>query len=300
MERSDNYRFSEIDLIRILEQIADRDPALESRGTGPRVGGGGGVDLILERYGTILVVEVKRVAPQTRERLEEMLEQVGRCRTEIAKQFPRRPVQLVLVIPGVLTLDRIEAVAEAGVELWDQCWIVSRARQFGLEDEAERLFGSGLHDEPDGLPVADFLQARLDDIACGHAGWYAYQKICGEILEYLFCPPLETPIPESSNMPRINRRDFVVPDYVPDGFWHFMRLHYRADSIVIDAKNHCGQANKTHVIQLANYLSLHGTGLFGMIVPGMEWIEAGYILACDDRTIQASGFSFAPEVRAGP
>lgn len=45
-----------------------------------------------------------------------------------------------------------------------------------------------------------------------------------------------------------------------------MRLHYRADYVVVDAKNLCGQANKTHVLQLANYLSIYGTGLFGMII----------------------------------
>src|SRR5262249_128502 len=74
------------------------------------------------------------------------------------------------------------------------------------------------------------------------------------------------PIPESSNVPRVNRRDFVIPNYVSDGFWHFMRIQYRADYVVVDAKNHCGQAKKTHALQLANYLSPYGTGLFGMII----------------------------------
>jgi hypothetical protein len=161
MERSDNYRFSEIDLIRLLEQIAERDPTIESWATGPRASDHGRVDLILERNGTILVVEVKRVAPQTRERLQDMLEQIGRYKAAIAKQFPRHPVQLVLVIPGVLTTDRMEAVTAAGVELWDQRWIVNKAGQFALEDEVERLFGGGLYDEPADLPIADLLQARL-------------------------------------------------------------------------------------------------------------------------------------------
>jgi hypothetical protein len=266
MDRSYEYGFSELDLIRLFEQIAERDPSFESWATGPRAGGSGRADLLLERHGVILVVEVKRVAPQTRERLEDMLDQIGRYRTTIARQFPRQHVRPVLAIPGVLTPDRMETVSAAGVELWDQRWIISHARALGLDDEIDRLFGDVLRAESVDIPIAEVLQSRLGDIKCGHADWYSYQKLCGEILEYLFCPPLKAPIPESSNAPRINRRDFVLPNYVPDGFWLFMRLHYRADYIVVDAKNHCGQANKTHVLQLANYLSHHGTGLFGMIV----------------------------------
>ena len=231
--------------------------------------------MLIERHGVILWVEVKRVTPQTRERLEDMLAQVGRYKAAILETFPRQRVQSVLVIPGVLTPDRMKAVAAAGVELWDQRWIISHARQLGLDEEVDHLFGDVSHGEPLGLPMAELLQARLGGIACGRIGWYDYQKACGEILEYLFYPPLKTPIPESSNVPRINRRDFVVPNYAPDGFWHFMRLHYRADYIVVDAKNHCGEANKSHVLQLANYLSPHGTGLFGMIVTRNEMDRAG-------------------------
>src|ERR1035437_9262422 len=184
--------------------------------------------------------------------LEDMLAQVGRYKAAILETFPRQRVQSVLVIPGVLTPDRMKAVAAAGVELWDQRWIISHARQLGLDEEVDHLFGDVSHGEPLGLPMAELLQARLGGIACGRIGWDDYQKACGEILEYLFYPPLKTPIPESSNVPRINRRDFVVPNYAPDGFWHFMRLHYRADYIVVDAKNHCGEPNKSHVLQLEN------------------------------------------------
>jgi hypothetical protein len=282
MERSDRGRFSELDLIRLLEQIIERDPSFESRTTTPRIGDGGRVDLLLERHGAILIVEVKRVAPQTRERLDDMLEQVGRYKNAVARQFPGRPIQLVLAIPGVLTPDRMEAVAAARVELWDQRWMISHGRAVGLDEELKAIFGDALYDEPVYLSRTDLLQVMLSDIACGRAGWYAYQKVCGEILEYLFCPPLKTPIPESSNIPRINRRDFVVPNYVPDEFWHFMRLHYRADYIVVDAKNHCGQANKTHVLQLANYLSPHGTGLFGMIVT-RNGMDRGGMYTCREQ-----------------
>jgi hypothetical protein len=56
-----------------------------------------------------------------------------------------------------------------------------------------------------------------------------------------------------------------MANYADDGYWHFMRTHYQADFVVIDAKNYKGKVKKSEVLQLANYLSARGTGLFGMI-----------------------------------
>jgi hypothetical protein len=35
-------------------------------------------------------------------------------------------------------------------------------------------------------------------------------------------------------------------------FRQFLRLHYRADYVVVDAKNHCSAVTKINVLQLAN------------------------------------------------
>jgi hypothetical protein len=45
-----------------------------------------------------------------------------------------------------------------------------------------------------------------------------------------------------------------------------MRNHYGADYIVAEAKNVTSPVDKLAVLQLANYLSRHGTGLFGMLI----------------------------------
>jgi len=63
-----------------------------------------------------------------------------------------------------------------------------------------------------------------------------------------------------------NRRDLIMPNYATRGFWHFMRNHYGADYIVAEAKNATSPVDKLAVLQLANYLSRHGTGLFGMLL----------------------------------
>ncbi len=40
---------------------------------------------------------------------------------------------------------------------------------------------------------------------------------------------------------------------------------YKADYVVVDAKNYKKPVTKTQVLQIANYLKPHGTGLFAVI-----------------------------------
>jgi hypothetical protein len=282
MEPSDRYMFSELDLVRLIEEIIEREPSFRLIGRDARIGSSGRADILTEHDGIPIIVEVKRVVPQTRDRLEDMLEQLLRNKERLARQLPGRQARLALAIPGVLTQDRMRAITAVDIELWDQRWIIEHALAVGLADEVYRLFGDAIYRKSAELPIAEMLQDRLRSINCGRTDWYSYQKLCGEILEHLFCPPLKTPIPESSNVARINRRDFIVPNYSSEGFWHFMRVHYHADYIVVDAKNHCGQANKTHVLQLANYLSPHGAGLFGMIVT-RNGMDRGGMYTCREQ-----------------
>lgn len=88
-----------------------------------------------------------------------------------------------------------------------------------------------------------------------------------DLLNLLFVPPLNTVIAQSSTENGVNRRDFVMPNYASaESFWGFLRVHYRGDFIVADAKNYTKPAGKEEVLQLANYLSHHGTGLVGLLV----------------------------------
>jgi hypothetical protein len=69
-------------------------------------------------------------------------------------------------------------------------------------------------------------------------------------LEYLFTPPLAKPIPELTDKDKVNRRDFILPNYTENGFWAFLREKYTTDYIVIDAKNHRGKIKKNEVLQI--------------------------------------------------
>jgi hypothetical protein len=114
-------------------------------------------------------------------------------------------------------------------------------------------------------PEQEFI-ASLKACKKGKESWSEYQKLVGQILEHLFCPPLETPISELADHEGINRRDWIIPNYADQGFWNFVREKYRADYIVVDAKNYKAAISKNQVLQLANYLKIHGAGMFAMIV----------------------------------
>jgi hypothetical protein len=132
----------------------------------------------------------------------------------------------------------------------------------GLEADAAGFIGLESRAENPGEPVT-FID-RLLAIPPGKADWARCQRVCQEISGYLFCPPLRSPLHKNSDLPQINRRDFILPNYAPLGTWHFLRQQYRAD--FVDAKNYTVEIGKNAVPQVANYLKPHGVGLFAIII----------------------------------
>ena len=118
--------------------------------------------------------------------------------------------------------------------------------------------------EQEGSRGRDLL-GKLKACNPGRKDCYLYQGLIGEIIEELFCPPLDKPIQEVNDFTKSNRRDFIVPNYATDGFWSFLREKYSADYVVVDAKNYSRKVKKSDVLQIANYLKPHGAGLFGII-----------------------------------
>jgi hypothetical protein len=114
--------------------------------------------------------------------------------------------------------------------------------------------------------TGDDLASRLAGIKPGIVGWPAYEKYCEDLLSFLFVPPLNPPIPHSRDERHVNRRDYVLPNYAADGSWQFMRTHYEAHFVVVEVKNLSRGPGKNEILQVANYLNRHGTGLFALIL----------------------------------
>lgn len=175
--------------------------------------------------------------------------------------------RLILAVPATLRPRDIYDLRLASIELWDLNYIAehfSKQIKEAYPSYYKALFFVQLSRPPKPTREQELL-GNLSVCKSGKADWHVYQSIVGDILEYLFTPPLGKPIPELSDKAQANRRDFIMPNYVDKGFWAFMRDKYSADYIVIDAKNYTKKVKKSEVLQIANYLKPHGAGLFGLI-----------------------------------
>jgi DNA-directed RNA polymerase subunit RPC12/RpoP len=209
----------------------------------------------------VLVIECKTAAVLSTLKISSVVDQL---KTYAAHLPGARPV---LAVPASLSEQQRRFLSDASVEVWD---LSALAELFGEQVSEIDLgfYGRLLREHifrAQRRTREEELMSRL--IACepGMRDWHLYQSLVGEILEHLFYPPLSKPIPELFDKLKVNRRDFIIPNYADSGFWFFLRAKYQADYIVVDAKNYSAKVEKADVLQIANYLKSHGAGLFGLI-----------------------------------
>lgn len=207
-----------------------------------------------------ILIECKNVAFLTGKRLMSTQAQIDNYREK--SKFDN----YALAFPGRLSTEGYSLVRKSGIEVWDADYIEHTFRK-EIEKSTHPYFRNlFLSIAPlESLPIEHQLLEKLKSCHPGKIYWSDYQKLVGQILEHLFCPPLESPISESADKFRINRRDWIFPNYSDTGFWHFLRQTYKADYIVVDAKNYKNPISKNQVLQIANYLKSQGAGLFAII-----------------------------------
>ncbi|KXB05591.1 hypothetical protein AKJ50_00460 [candidate division MSBL1 archaeon SCGC-AAA382A13] len=111
------------------------------------------------------------------------------------------------------------------------------------------------------------LVDRLSKCKLGKIQWKRYEEICGDILEYLLCPPLGDPIPQKRTVEGFEIRDWTLQiPYNSGGFWRHIRQKYESNGLVVECKNLTDQINKEHVIRCAEYLDSKRLGNFGIIL----------------------------------
>lgn len=123
----------------------------------------------------------------------------------------------------------------------------------------------------------DTLITRLRDCRPGFVDWQVYQKLIGEIISALFCPPLDPLVEQNADANYANRRDFIIPNYSDYGYWPYLRNRYYAEFITVDAKNSAKTISKEDILQVAHYLKSKGTGLFGLVFSRFGVDESGII-----------------------
>ena len=121
----------------------------------------------------------------------------------------------------------------------------------------------------------DIFIDNLSKIDPGKKKWSKYQQTVYDVLEHIFCPPLESPLYELADKDARNRRDIIFENASNEGFWNSVKNDYSGHYIVIDAKNYSSGLGKRPIIDIAHYLKIYGCGLFGIIVSRKGLASAG-------------------------
>lgn len=173
--------------------------------------------------------------------------------------------RFVLACTSPLTAAERAASENTGIEIWDP----DRLLQLAPPQLVERYFGvTAAATRPDDALLTEkaaSLSQSFDAIAAGNDAWAAYQRLIGDTIQFLFSPPLEPPLGEFSDAAMRNRRDFIMENGAPDGFWSRVRTVYDEHYVVVDAKNYKGPLKKGPILDVAHYLKPHGCGMFGII-----------------------------------
>lgn len=207
--------------------------------------------------GASAIFEVKKAAIATPELVRAAHRQMVAIRAVLSD------VKFVLVISGRFSDSAQSAATELGVPCWDVEALLKQmnahlTQRWSIPLPAGASPSSTAH-------KADTLEAQLNATAPGDTDALKYQRCIADILEYLFVPPLGPIHYEDSDASRRNRRDLIIENWAPDGFWAQLRAAYSAEQVVVDAKNFSESIGKKSVIELSHYLKPYGCGMFGMI-----------------------------------
>lgn len=231
-----------------------------------------GVDLIIKDNGNYKLCEIKISTTFTTSRIDNIIRSLKNNEEIYSKVY--KNVTSILIFPGEISEKNMETLKNNHIEVWDRAYIKENFKKEILEidnpyfNKLFCLFDTQLEDSCVNKydNEIDKKIEELKNCESGIKNWGNYQKLIGEILELLFYPSLERTIVEKYDFLKSNRRDFIMPNYAKEGFWSFARENYKADFIVIDAKNSSKGVNKQDILQVANYLKGYGMGLFGIII----------------------------------
>lgn len=100
----------------------------------------------------------------------------------------------------------------------------------------------------------------------GKEGWRDYESVVGEILEYLFVPPLGKPINQPRNENGLHIMDFIlyIPYYVKN-FWFLPMMKHDSIALVVECKNK-KRLNPNDIQVASKYLKEKGLGTFGLLL----------------------------------
>lgn len=176
-----------------------------------------------------------------------------------------RERKVALITRTRLTRQAAELARACRIEVWDPPGMLEILPHDFLKEEIFDFSSSSAQTKSVERKSKSLAEA-LGATKSGREQWSAYQSLCSEIMQFLFCPPLEVPMAEVSDQEKRNRRDIILENGVGDGFWARIRVTYDAHYIVADAKNYKSPLKKEPILSVSHYLKPHGCGMFGIVL----------------------------------
>lgn len=98
---------------------------------------------------------------------------------------------------------------------------------------------------------------RLVNCRLGKKGYRDFEKICEDVLTYLFVPPLMGPLTQSETRSKLRKRDFIFEnrEFNADENWGKINYMFKSHLILMDAKNYdSSEINQDTVHDVTKYL----------------------------------------------
>ncbi len=184
-------------------------------------------------------------------------------------------IKFVLISTGQLTSIAYDLASNKNIEVWSLKEILNYTSKKVLKKYFDKSVIDKKQESTTIADKSDTLISSLNELAPGPSDWVKFQQLASDILEYLFCPPLESPKFEESDLSGKNRRDMIFENSALDGFWRISREVYNAHQIVVDAKNYSKLLTKKPILEIAHYLKPYGCGMFGMIISRLDASSSG-------------------------
>ena len=210
-----------------------------------------------------MFAEIKVYTAFTNERIYAIIHRLALFKSE----YPYG--KAAFIFPGELADEYTAALMDAGIFIWDSKFLCEEFKD-QIDELKESRYSYLIQKMLPKLDEKDEYQKLIDrikDCVPGSSEWGKYQKLVGDMLEALFCKTLSSPLMQSSDFSKNNRRDFVLHNATyENSIWRFLRDRYDAEYIIVDAKNSDKPITKQDILQMSHYLKEKGSGRFGIII----------------------------------
>ncbi len=184
----------------------------------------------------------------------------------------------LLIASGYVENNRREwGQAEFNITIWDRSDVLRLAEGLPINAEFQKLFESAatqhfpgtqplaapIQAEPDSPPEdppsetkGDDLAEALDAVKLGKQGAKQYERVCEEIISYLFGDDLVDPRVQSRSDDKLSIVDIVYRVKAESSFWNALTRDFRARVIVFECKNYRGPVGPMQVFTTERYMSV--------------------------------------------